>query len=115
MQPNRPSNLLSRVLNYYFKDEGVFKDNLPRYIAEAFSNVYIVSNNNSLDLFKQVLKLLDLKNEDVSDWIENSLYNNTSGSFYSKIFWKDGENLLMVAITGILMKTFLKKRKEKFR
>lgn len=75
---------LSRVLNYYFKDEGVFKDNLPRYIAEAFSNVYIVSNNNSLDLFKQVLKLLDLKNEDVSDWIENSLYNNTSESFYSK-------------------------------
>lgn len=86
---------LSRVLNYYFKDEGVFKDNLPRYIAEAFSNVYIVSNNNSLDLFKQVLKLLDLKNEDVSDWIENSLYNNTSGSFYSKIFlegWRESTN-----------------------
>ena len=86
---------LSRVLNYYFKDEGVFKDNLPRYIAEAFSNVYIVSNNNSLDLFKQVLKLLDLKNEDVSDWIENSLYNNTSESFYSKIFlegWRASTN-----------------------
>lgn len=86
---------LSRVLNYYFKDEGVFKDNLPRYIAEAFSNVYIVSNNNSLDLFKQVLKLLDLKNEDVSDWIENSLYNNTSESFYSKIFlegWRESTN-----------------------
>lgn len=86
---------LSRVLNYYFKDEGIFKDNLPRYIAEAFSNVYIVSNNNSLDLFKQVLKLLDLKNEDVSDWIENSLYNNTSESFYSKIFlegWRKSTN-----------------------
>ncbi|WP_228466089.1 ATP-binding protein [Listeria seeligeri] len=86
---------LSRVLDYYFKDEGVFKDNLLRYIAEAFSNVYIVSNNNSLDLFKQVLKLLGLKNNDVSDWIENSLYNNTQESFYSKNSlegWEKGNN-----------------------
>lgn len=86
---------LSRVLNYYFKDEGVFKDNLPRYIAEAFSNVYIVSNHNSLDLFKQVLKLLDLKNEDVSEWIGNSLYNNTRECFYSKVFlegWNESNN-----------------------
>ncbi len=64
-------------------------------LQKLFSNVYIVSNNNSLDLFKQVLKLLDLKNEDVSDWIENSLYNNTSGSFYSKNFlegWRESTN-----------------------
>ncbi|HBM3595976.1 TPA: DUF87 domain-containing protein, partial [Listeria innocua] len=82
---------LNRVINYYFKDEVVFKSNLSRYIAEAFSNVYIVSNNNSLDLFKQVLKLLGLRNVDVSDWIENSLYNKTNDSFYSKNFlegWK---------------------------
>lgn len=86
---------LSRVLNYYFKDEGAFKVNFPRYIAEAFSNVYIVSNNNSLDLLKQVLKLLDLKNEDISDWIGNSLYNNTRECFYSKIFlegWSESNN-----------------------
>ncbi|MFS7398822.1 ATP-binding protein [Carnobacterium maltaromaticum] len=86
---------LSRVLNYYFKDEGAFKVNLPRYIAEAFSNVYMVSNNTSLDLFKQVLELLKLKNEDVSDWIEKSLYNNTTESFYSKKFlkgWKKHNN-----------------------
>jgi len=97
---------LSRVLNYYFKDEGVFKDELPRYIAEAFSNVYIVSNNNSLDLFKQVLELLELKNEDVSDWIGNSLYNNVLEKFYSKnslegwsesgvtYYWNPDEDLL---------------------
>lgn len=86
---------LSRVLNYYFEEEGVFKASLPRYIAEAFSNVYIVSNNNSLDLFKQVLKLLGLKNEAVSDWIDNSLYNNTKESFYSKIYlegWNNSNN-----------------------
>ncbi|MDT2052328.1 DUF87 domain-containing protein [Enterococcus faecalis] len=109
---------LSRVLNYYFKDEGVFKDNLPRYIAEAFSNVYIVSNNNSLDLFKQVLKLLDLKNEDVSDWIGNSLYNNALEKFYSKnslegwnksnkahiYFWNPDEDLLKAEKEKVLSK-----------
>lgn len=97
---------LSRVLNYYFEEEGSFQDSLPRYIAEAFSNVYIVSNNNSLDLFKQALKLLELKNEDVSDWIDNTLYNNTNEKFYSKqpldgwncsgpySYWNPDENLL---------------------
>ncbi|MEQ7214907.1 MULTISPECIES: ATP-binding protein [Enterococcus] len=107
---------LSRVLNYYFEEEGSFQDSLPRYIAEAFSNVYIVSNNNSLDLFKQTLKLLELRNEDVSEWINNTLYNNTNESFYSKqyldgwthsgqcFYWNPDEDLLREEKQKVLSK-----------
>ncbi|GFK21215.1 ATP-binding protein [Tetragenococcus halophilus] len=84
---------LGRVLNYYFEAEGDFKSNLPEYIAQAFKNVYIVPNKNSLDLFKQVLKLLDLTANEVSDWIDNTVYNSTRESFYSKVLlnnWEPG-------------------------
>ncbi|MFZ4846736.1 ATP-binding protein [Enterococcus casseliflavus] len=106
---------LSRVLSYYFEEEGAFKESLPRYIAEAFSNVYIVPNNNSLDLFKQALKLLGLKYEEVSDWIDNTLYNNTIEKFYSKnylegwnhsgyYYWNPDEELLREEKRKVLSK-----------
>ncbi|MCF1619999.1 ATP-binding protein [Tetragenococcus koreensis] len=80
---------LGRVLNYYFEGGEDFKENLPEYIAQAFKNVYIVPNKNSLDLFKQALSLLKLEFSKVSDWIINTLYNSTNESFYSKNFLKN--------------------------
>ncbi|MZU11556.1 DUF87 domain-containing protein [Enterococcus mundtii] len=79
---------LNRVLMYYFKKDRDFKINLNRYIAEAFYNTYISSNNNSLDLLKRILELLSIDNAEVSDWIANTLYNSTNESFYSKVYFE---------------------------
>ncbi|MGX7418582.1 hypothetical protein ACWOFR_07225 [Carnobacterium gallinarum] len=80
-----------------------------------------VSNNNSLDLFKQVLKLLELTNEEVSGWLENSLYNNTNECFYSKTslegwngssngiyYWNPDEDVLRKEKENVLLKLNVK-------
>ncbi|EOD5300569.1 ATP-binding protein [Enterococcus faecium] len=106
---------LNRVLTYYFKKDRDFKINLKRYIAEAFYNTYISSNNNSLDLLKRILELLSIDNAEVSDWIANTLYNSTNESFYSKVYldgwackkfyyWDKDENILEREKQNVLTK-----------
>ncbi|QHJ72344.1 DUF87 domain-containing protein [Planococcus halotolerans] len=86
---------LNRVLSYYFEEGTDFESKLPSYLAQAFSNVYIMPSKNGVDLFKQTLELLKLNNDDVSEWINLTQYNNVSSSFYSEkpiIGWKESKN-----------------------
>lgn len=75
---------LSRVLSYYFQSERNFEESLPFYIAQAFENVYMVSNKNSLDLLKQIVSILGLENKDISSWVDYTLYNSSYETFYSE-------------------------------
>lgn len=98
---------LTRVLDYYFKNERDFEKDLPTFISQAFVNVYIVSNKYSLDLLKQVIELVGLKNDDVSRWINLTMSNNSTGSFFSnekieewnesnhKFYWNIEESILI--------------------
>lgn len=81
-QTQRP--FLSRVLDYYFKNDIDEKFNLSRYLSQAFAHVYSVSNKESLDLFKRVLELLNIDNHNVSDWIANTMVNTSNDNFYSE-------------------------------
>lgn len=75
---------LTRVIDFYFDKKSNFNDELPKYIKQAFSNVYSAPNKHGLDLLKKVIKMLDLKNDDVSEWIDKTLSNSSNDSFYSK-------------------------------
>lgn len=74
---------LSRLINFYFKDD-TFIDHISNYVVRAFQEIYTSSANlESLNLLKEVLNDLSLSNETVSEWIDNSLVNKTTGKFYS--------------------------------
>lgn len=77
---------LTRVIDYYFNKEKNFNDELPKFISQAFGNVYSMPNKYSLDLLKKVIKMLELENEDVSEWINKTLTHSNNDRFYSKEF-----------------------------
>lgn len=86
---------LSRVLSYYFPDNINFEESLPKYLAQAFYNVYAMPNRNGLDLFRQSLEMLEIDNDKVSKWIRVTQYNNNLSSFYSEQSvqgWNPGNN-----------------------
>ncbi|OYR95414.1 ATP-binding protein [Lactobacillus taiwanensis] len=75
---------LSRVINFYFKKNNTFVNNLSNYIKKAFQEVYSSEANlDSLNLLKEILIDLDISYDWVSNWIRNSLVNKTTGKFYS--------------------------------
>lgn len=75
---------LSRVISFYFKEDRKIKSNLSYFLSLAFKDVYSSPNLNGLDLLKIVIKNLNLSNNDVSEWIDKTLYNSTYNSFYSR-------------------------------
>lgn len=76
---------IGRVLEYYFRNDEAFESNIKAYIVQAFGNVYMAQNKNSLDLLKQIIELVGLTSEDISDWIGNSQYNQYTQNFCSNI------------------------------
>ncbi len=75
---------LSRIINYYFKKDNDFKNNLAVYIAQAFGEVFgSVANQDSLSLLRNVLDKLGVNYIDCSLWVERAIVNENSGTFYS--------------------------------
>lgn len=80
---------LNRLLAFYFKEGDDFESRLPFFLSQAFVHVYSSSSKNGLDLYKLSLNLLDIKYEEVSEWIGLTLVNNTNSSFYSEVKIED--------------------------
>lgn len=77
---------LSRIINYYFKKDSKFDENIPHYIAQAFGEVFgSEADQNSLYLLRDILDRLDIKYEDCSPWIEKAMINENSGNYYSTV------------------------------
>ena len=75
---------LSRIINYYFKKDNKFDENMPHYLAHAFGEVFgSEADQNSLSLLRDILDRLGIKYEDCSPWIEKAVVNENSGNYYS--------------------------------
>ena len=75
---------LSRVINFYFKRDNTFIENVFDYIKVAFHEIYSSEANlDSLNLFKDIFNELGIKHGSASDWIDSCLVNKTTGKFYS--------------------------------
>lgn len=81
---------LNRIINYYFKENNDFKNNIAHYIAQAFGEVFgNEADLNSLSLLRDVLTKLNIKYEECSSWIENALIKQNNNQFYSIIEVKE--------------------------
>lgn len=75
---------LSRIINYYFKKDSKFDENIAHYIAQAFGEVFgSEADQNGLSLLRDILDRLDIKYENCSTWIEKAIVNENSGNYYS--------------------------------
>lgn len=75
---------LSRLINFYFRNDNTFVENILTYIERAFYEIYSSDANlDSLNLLKDILNELDIGHDFISNWIDNSLVNKTIGKFYS--------------------------------
>lgn len=103
---------INRVIQYYFNYNIEFNHNnimndLPKYISQAFSNVYSSESNNGLDLLKLIFKELNIDANTISPWIENTMFNSTNNTFYSSTmienwsehngvyYWNPNDEMLM--------------------
>lgn len=75
---------LNRIVEYYFRQDEDFNEKLPLYISQAFGNVYSMPNRYGLDLFKKVIEILNVKNNEISYWIDKTIYNTSTDKFQSK-------------------------------
>lgn len=86
---------LKRVVNFYIKNnEFSLLETINYHLKEAFRNVYMSPSREGLNLLKYVIQLLDLQNDDISEWIDLTIYNSTSKGFYSNHFifeWDQGK------------------------
>lgn len=78
---------LSRLIDFYFKQNNTFVESIIDYVITAFKEVYSSDANlDSLNLLKDVLNDLNILNNCfISNWINNSLVNKTTSNFYSRI------------------------------
>ncbi len=56
---------------------------MSEYIKEAFGNVYSMPNKYGLDLLKKILSKLNIENNDISSWIDKTIFNSSLENFYS--------------------------------
>lgn len=102
---------LKRVINHYIhnnKNENLNKD-INYHLKMAFKNVYMSPNRDSLNLLKHLIDLLGLRNNDVSEWIDKTVYNSTKQDFYSELsidewngkYWNPSEEAINKEIEKI--------------
>lgn len=86
---------LKRVVNFYIKNnEFSLLETINYHLKEAFRNVYMSPSREGLNLLKYVIQLLGLQNDDISEWIDLTIYNSTTKDFYSNHFifeWYQGK------------------------
>lgn len=87
---------LSRIINYYFREDSKFDENIVHYIAQAFEEVFgSEADQNSLSLLRDILNRLNIKYENCSSWIEKAMVNEKFKNFYSVEpveFWSQDRN-----------------------
>ena len=87
---------LSRIINYYFREDSKFDENIVHYIAQAFEEVFgSEADQNSLSLLRDILNRLNIKYGNCSSWIEKAMVNEKFKNFYSVEpveFWSQDRN-----------------------
>ena len=108
---SKHKSLFKRVINHYIhnnKNENLNKD-INYHLKMAFKNVYMSPNRDSLNLLKHLIDLLGLRNNDVSEWIDKTVYNSTKQDFYSELsidewngkYWNPSEEAINKEIEKI--------------
>ena len=75
---------LKRIIDFYFKKDSNFNQNINTYIATAFKEIFAnEANLNSLSLFRDILDKLSINSDIISYWINNAIVNESTNTFYS--------------------------------